>query len=70
MRSRPATGANPLASSDVAASEGAEGYEIKYAQDQAAFPDPKWPTRTLEELLEITFRKPTSTTIGILDCCV
>ena len=24
-------------------SEGAEGYEIKFAQDQDAFPEPKWP---------------------------
>ena len=35
--------------------EGAEGYEIKYAQDEAAFPDPKWPTHTIEELLKTTF---------------
>jgi hypothetical protein len=37
-------------------SEGAEGYEIKLAQDQAAFPEPKWPSRSNDELLEVTFR--------------
>jgi hypothetical protein len=37
-------------------SENAEGYEIKFAQDQGAFPDPKWPSRSLDELLEVTFR--------------
>ena len=37
-------------------SEGAEGYEIKFAQDQDAFPEPKWPTRSLDELLEVTFK--------------
>ena len=36
--------------------EGVEGYKIDYARDQDAFPDPKWPTRTLDELLEVTFR--------------
>ena len=37
-------------------SEGAEGYEIKFAQDQGAFPEPKWPSRSLDELLEVTFK--------------
>ena len=37
-------------------SEGAEGYEIKFAQDQDAFTEPKWPTRSLDELLEVTFK--------------
>jgi hypothetical protein len=36
--------------------ENAEGYEIKFAQDQAAFPEPKWPSRSLDELLEVTFK--------------
>ena len=36
--------------------EGVEAYKIEYARDQDAFPDPKWPTRTLDELLEVTFR--------------
>ena len=36
--------------------EGVEGYKIDYARDQDAFPDPKWPSRTLEELIEVTFR--------------
>ncbi|MBR0695218.1 hypothetical protein [Bradyrhizobium lablabi] len=38
-------------------SENAEGYEIKFALDQDAFPAPKWPTRSLDELLEVTFRE-------------
>jgi hypothetical protein len=37
--------------------EGVEGYEIKFAVDQAAFPEPKWPTHSLDELLEVTFRE-------------
>jgi hypothetical protein len=37
-------------------SENAEGYEIKFAQDQGAFPEPKWPSRSFDELLEVTFK--------------
>jgi hypothetical protein len=37
-------------------SENAEGYEIKFALDQGAFPEPKWPSRSLDELLEVTFK--------------
>jgi hypothetical protein len=36
--------------------EGVDGYLIQLAKDQNAFPDPKWPTRTLDELIETTFR--------------
>ena len=36
--------------------EGTEGYKIEFAQDQEAFPTPKWPSRSLDELLEVTFR--------------
>ena len=39
--------------------EGVEGYKIDLARDPDAFPDPKWPSRTLEELIEITFRSVT-----------
>jgi hypothetical protein len=39
--------------------EGVEGYKIEYARDLDAFPDPKWPSRTLEELIEVTFRGAT-----------
>jgi hypothetical protein len=38
-------------------SEGVEGYEIKSAIDQDAFPPPKWPSRSLDELLEVTFKE-------------
>ena len=37
-------------------SEGVEGYKISFAQDQDAFPVPKWPSRSLDELLEVTFK--------------
>ena len=40
----------------LAQGEGVEAYKIEYARDQDAFPDPKWPSRTLDELLEVTFR--------------
>ena len=36
--------------------EGVEGTRSSTARDQDAFPDPKWPSRTLDELLEVTFR--------------
>src|SRR6266540_3036462 len=35
--------------------EGAEGYKIKYAQDQDAFPGPQWPTQSIHELVRVTF---------------
>jgi hypothetical protein len=38
-------------------SEGVEGYKIDFAQDQGAFPEPKWPSHSLDELLEVTFRE-------------
>ena len=38
-------------------SQGAEGYKIDFAQDQDAFTEPKWPTRSLDELLEVTFKE-------------
>jgi hypothetical protein len=37
--------------------EGAEGYKIEFAKDQDAFPPSKWSTRSLDELLEVTFRE-------------
>jgi hypothetical protein len=36
--------------------EGAEGYKIEFARDQDAFPPSKWSTRSLDELLEVTFK--------------
>ena len=38
-------------------SENAEGYKIDFAKDQDAFTEPKWPTRSLDELLEVTFKE-------------
>lgn len=38
------------------AAEGVESYQVKMAHDPDAFPDPKWPSRPLEDLIEITFR--------------
>jgi hypothetical protein len=37
--------------------ENVEGYEIKPAIDPDAFPEPKWPSRSLDELLEVTFKE-------------
>ena len=34
---------------------GVEGYKIDFAKDADAFPPPKWTTRTLEELLKVSF---------------
>lgn len=35
--------------------EGVEAYKIDYARDQDAFPEPKWPPQSLDELIERTF---------------
>jgi hypothetical protein len=35
--------------------ENKEGYKIEYARDQDSFGEPKWPTQTLTELIELTF---------------
>jgi hypothetical protein len=35
--------------------EGVEGYKIDAARDPEAFPDPQWPTETLDALIEKTF---------------
>jgi hypothetical protein len=35
--------------------EGVENYKIDHARDQDAFPDPKWTTQSLGELIEVTF---------------
>jgi hypothetical protein len=35
--------------------EGVESYKIDHAQDQDAFPHPKWPTQSLSELIGVTF---------------
>jgi hypothetical protein len=35
--------------------EGVEGYKIDVARDHDAFPEPKWPTQSLAELIEKTF---------------
>ena len=36
--------------------EGVEGYKTDFARDPDAFPEPRWPSHTLEELIEVTFR--------------
>ena len=36
--------------------EGVEEYKIDFAEDPDAFEEPKWSPRTLDELIEITFR--------------
>lgn len=36
--------------------EGVDAYLIDHARNEDAFPAPKWPSRTLDELLEVTFR--------------
>jgi hypothetical protein len=35
--------------------EGVDGYKIIYSRDPDAFPEPKWPTQSLAELIEVTF---------------
>ena len=35
--------------------EGVDAYNVDFARDQDAFPEPKWPTQTLNELIAVTF---------------
>jgi hypothetical protein len=35
--------------------EGVESYKIDFARDLDAFPNPKWPTQSLDELIAVTF---------------
>jgi hypothetical protein len=35
--------------------EGAEQYKIDFARDNDAFPEPKWPKQSLDDLVDITF---------------
>jgi hypothetical protein len=35
--------------------EGVEGYKTTFAREQDAFPDPQWPTQSLDELIAHTF---------------
>ena len=30
-------------------------YKVDYARDQDAFPEPKWPKATLDEIIHVTF---------------
>ena len=39
--------------------EGVESYKTDFARDADAFPEPRWPSHTLEELIEVTFRSVT-----------
>jgi hypothetical protein len=34
---------------------GADHYQVQYAVDQDAFPEPQWPTQSLDELIVATF---------------
>jgi hypothetical protein len=42
--------------------ENAEGYQISYARNQEAFPEPSWPKQILVELVDVTF------TGSMIDC--
>jgi hypothetical protein len=42
--------------------EGLEEYGHNFAKNEDAFPAPKWPTRSLHDYLEVTFRSATITT--------
>ena len=35
--------------------ENTDGYHIKFAQDQDAFPEPNWPRQSLSEIVDLTF---------------
>jgi len=35
--------------------QGVESYKIDFAQNQDAFPEPKWPTQSLSDLIGVTF---------------
>lgn len=42
--------------------EGVEDYQINYSRNPKAFPEPKWPTQSLEALVGVTFAQITSET--------
>ena len=35
--------------------EGVDSYQVKLADDPDAFPEPNWPTQSIDELIAITF---------------
>ena len=35
--------------------EGAENYQIRFARSQKAFPEPRWPSQSLSELIAVSF---------------
>jgi hypothetical protein len=35
--------------------EGVDGYKIDFARDPDAFPEPRWPTQQLDQLISVTF---------------
>ena len=49
-------GADALDAGAVAAGRGCRRLRDQVRADQDAFPEPKWPSRSLDELLEVTFK--------------
>jgi hypothetical protein len=41
---------------DSRKAEGAEGYQIGFAKNEKAFPEPNWPKQSLDELINVTFK--------------
>jgi hypothetical protein len=41
---------------EVVREEGQDRYTTRFARDPDAYPTPKWPTKSLEELIELTFQ--------------
>src|SRR5262249_4335365 len=35
--------------------DGVDGYMVQYSRDPDAFPEPEWPTQSLDQLIEVSF---------------
>ena len=38
--------------------EGVDAYKVDFAREQDAFPEPKWPTQSLDDMIDEDFRRP------------
>ena len=48
--------------------EGQDGYQIRLAKDQSAFPEPTWPKQSLEQLIKVTSAGRMISTTTTPDC--
>ena len=49
--------------------ENVEAYKVDFARDNEAFPEPKWPQQSLDELIDVTFHGRMIDRETIPPCC-